>query len=62
MRFYLRDIWTLYLIKRNLFCLENGKFSEKNLELTGFGLAIMINRMADNFINIIVNVTTIKKM
>lgn len=62
MRFYLGDIQATHLITEDPPWLQNGNFSEKNSKLTGLGLAMMTNRMADGPMDVAVGATTIKEM
>ncbi|MCJ1348207.1 hypothetical protein MMC31_006438 [Peltigera leucophlebia] len=62
MRFYLGGIQATHLIEEDPPRLQNGNFSEKNSKLTGLGLAMMTNRMADDPMDVAVGATTIKEM
>lgn len=62
MRFYLGGIQATHLIEEDPPLLQNGNISEKNAKLTGLGLAMMTNRMADGPIDVAVGATTIKEM
>ena len=62
MRFYLGAIQATHLIDEDPLRLQNGNFSEKNSKLTGLGLAIMTNRIADGPMDVAVGATTIKEM
>lgn len=62
MRFYLEDIQAIYLIQKNSPCFQNRNFSKKNLKLTGLKQTIITTKMANGPMNVIVDITTIKKM
>ena len=61
MQFDLGHIQTTYLIKKNLFQLQNRNVSKKNSNLTRPELAMMTNRIPNGSIDIAVGVIIIKK-